>query len=39
MGNLFEQHLFMLFDIIIMLLEEKLSVSHKDMEKRHRNVE
>lgn len=39
MGNLFEQHLFLLFDIIIMLLEKKLSVSHKEMESRHRNVE
>lgn len=39
MGNLFEQHLFMLFDIIVMLLEEKLQISHEDMESRHRNVE
>ncbi len=39
MGNLFEQHLFMLFDIIVMLLEEKLQISHEDMEDRHRNVE
>ncbi len=39
MGNLFEQHLYMLFDIIIMLLEEDLQVSHNEMESRHRNVE
>lgn len=39
MGNLFEQHLFMLFDLIIMVLEEKLSVTHESMEKRHRNIE
>ncbi|MBQ1376356.1 MAG: 6-phospho-3-hexuloisomerase, partial [Lachnospiraceae bacterium] len=39
MGNLFEQHLFLLFDIIVMLLEKKLCLSHKDMEGRHRNIE
>jgi 6-phospho-3-hexuloisomerase len=39
MGNLFEQHLYMLFDIIIMMLEEDLQVSHEEMEGRHRNIE
>lgn len=39
MGNLFEQHLFILFDIIIMILEEEMMVCHDDMEKRHRNIE
>lgn len=39
MGNLFEQHLFMLFDIIVMLLEELMEIKHDDMEKRHRNIE
>lgn len=39
MGNLFEQHLFLLFDIIIMLLEKKMTVSHDEMEARHRNIE
>ena len=39
MGNLFEQHLYMLFDMIVMMLEEKMQVSHADMEKRHRNIE
>ena len=39
MGNLFEQHLYMLFDIIIMMLEEKMQVSHEEMEKRHRNID
>jgi 6-phospho-3-hexuloisomerase len=39
MGNLFEQHLFLLFDIIIMLLEKQLHLSHKDMIARHRNIE
>jgi len=39
MGNLFEQHLFMLFDIIVMLLEVQMEIKHEEMEKRHRNVE
>jgi 6-phospho-3-hexuloisomerase len=39
MGNLFEQHLFVLFDIIIMLLEKKLKISHDEMAARHRNIE
>ncbi len=39
MGNLFEQHLYMLFDMIVMLLEEDLQTSHEEMEKRHRNIE
>ena len=39
MGNLFEQHLFLLFDMIIMLSEKDLNLSHELMEKRHRNIE
>lgn len=39
MGNLFEQHLFLLFDIIIMMMEEKWNVTHEEMEERHRNIE
>lgn len=39
MGNLFEQHLFLLFDLIIMLLEKEMGSSHEEMEKRHRNIE
>lgn len=39
MGSLFEQHIFMLFDLIVMMLEEELQLRHADMEKRHRNVE
>ena len=39
MGNLFEQHLFLLFDIIIMMLERKMALSHDQMEARHRNIE
>ena len=39
MGNQYEQHLYMLCDIIIMLLVEKLGLTYSDLEKRHRNVE
>lgn len=39
MGNLFEQHLFLLFDITIMLLEQELQISHEAMERQHRNIE
>lgn len=39
MGNLYEQHLFLLFDIIVMMLEKKMLLSHEEMEARHRNVE
>ena len=39
MGSLFEQHLFLLYDIIILMLEEQLNLSHDEMEARHRNVE
>lgn len=39
MGNLFEQHLFLLFDVIIMLLEKEMQQSHNEMEARHRNIE
>ncbi len=39
MGNLFEQHLFLLFDILIMMMEEKFGITHEEMESRHRNIE
>lgn len=39
MGNLFEQHLFLLFDVIVMLLSEDMALSHAAMESRHRNIE
>lgn len=39
MGNLFEQHLFLLFDILIMMLEKQTEISHEEMESRHRNIE
>ncbi len=39
MGNLFEQHLFLIFDIIIMMLQKELDLSHEEMSSRHRNIE
>ncbi len=39
MGNLFEQTLFVLFDIIVMMLMDEMKVSEADMKPRHRNVE
>ena len=39
MGNLFEQHLFLLMDLLIMLLSHNSAISHEEMEARHRNVE
>jgi 6-phospho-3-hexuloisomerase len=39
MGNLFEQHLFLLFDMTVILLEKQLKLSHDDMAARHRNIE
>lgn len=39
MGNLFEQHLFLLFDILIMMMEEEWKVTDEQMEERHRNIE
>lgn len=39
MGNLYEQHLYMLLDIIVILLKDEMGQTYDDMEKRHRNVE
>lgn len=39
MGNLFEQALLILFDIIVMMLRDELAVSKEEMVARHRNVE
>ncbi len=39
MGALFEQHCFLLYDIIIIMLEEKMQLDHAKMEARHRNIE
>lgn len=39
MGNLFEQSLLILFDIIIMALQERIGITKEKMEERHRNLE
>jgi len=40
MGNLFEQCLFVIFDIIIMMMvEEDPNLSFEKMSGRHRNIE
>ncbi len=39
MGNLFEQSLLILFDIIVMMLVDKMGVNKEEMVNRHRNVE
>ena len=39
MGNLFEQHLFLLFDLLAMMLMDRLRETHETMEARHRNIE
>jgi 6-phospho-3-hexuloisomerase len=39
MGNLFEQSLLILFDLIVMDLQEKLGKTREEMESRHRNLE
>lgn len=39
MGNQYEQHLYMLCDVIIMLLAKKIDLTYVDLEARHRNVE
>ncbi len=39
MGNLFEQHLFLLFDMMVMDLEKTSGITHEEMAKNHRNVE
>lgn len=39
MGNQYEQHLYMLLDIIAVLVKDALGQSYDDMEARHRNIE
>lgn len=39
MGSLFEQSLFILFDIMVILLKNILNLTDQDLTKRHRNVE
>ena len=39
MGNQYEQHLYLLMDIVAILLREDMGLSYADMEARHRNIE
>lgn len=39
MGSLFEQAIYIAFDIIVLLLANNMGVTFKEMESRHRNVE
>ena len=39
MGNLFEQALFILYDVLVMMLREEMGISKEEMVSRHRNVE
>lgn len=39
MGNLFEQILFLLYDVLVMMLREELGITREAMVARHRNVE
>lgn len=39
MGNLFEQALFIFFDIVVMMLREEMNITREEMVSRHRNIE
>ncbi len=39
MGNQFEQHLYLLMDVVAILVKDALGQSYEDMEARHRNIE
>jgi 6-phospho-3-hexuloisomerase len=39
MGNQFEQHLYLLMDVVAILLKDEMGLSYADMEARHRNIE
>lgn len=39
MGNQFEQALLILFDVVVMMLQEEMDITSQDMEVMHRNVE
>ena len=39
MGNQYEQHLYLLMDIIAILLKDEMGMSYEDMEANHRNIE
>ena len=39
MGNQFEQHLYLLMDVVAILVKDAMGLSYADMEARHRNIE
>ena len=39
MGSLFEEHLFMLFDLMIIMMAEEMKIEKQEMSARHRNIE
>lgn len=39
MGNQFEQHIYLLMDIIAILLKDRMGMTYEDMEANHRNIE
>ena len=39
MGNLFEQAMFIMYDIVVMMAAEELGIKYEEMAARHRNIE
>ena len=39
MGNQYEQHIYLLMDIIAILVKDEMGLSYDDMEANHRNIE
>lgn len=39
MGNLYEQHLYLLMDIVSILIKDEMGMTYDDMEANHRNIE
>lgn len=39
MGNQFEQHIYLLMDVIVILIKNRMGLSYADMEANHRNIE
>lgn len=39
MGNLFEQAMFIMYDLVIMMASEETGITHEEMAARHRNIE
>jgi 6-phospho-3-hexuloisomerase len=39
MGNQYEQHVYLLMDVIVILIKNRMGMSYADMEANHRNIE